>query len=542
MNPKNSKPVHQSNNGPDQAGLLLEEVLHETVVLFGLGISDFLRLIYRHFIVMGLLLGALYFFSQWAVASAGHFYFLHWIDPKIFTVDRLNSLYRFPLWTHVSVIISTILIPVIVFLGFRLRLIRTFYQKKFESIGLINRVGQTPVLILKTKLKHDVSLWRRIRQEVSFTPKGAVKIVSIILGRFLKRRKLQLIFDSKNIPLSGFEEKRDALETAFDRSIEKISHWRGKRSVAITFSDKGLTDFVSYLELERELRLPEASFYIGQSNEGPVYQKIEDLPHMLIAGSTGAGKSVFFKQCLIGLLKSTPNLHLYIIDLKRGLEAVDFKKAPNVKIVKDIAGAVSLLRNVKREMENRFDYLEKEGFKNIVPSRDKRERIIVAVDESSVLHMKRDRFDPEYKSAMQARALIDSISKLARAAAINIVLATQKIDKETIPTTVQENISGRMAFKANTLQGSLVVLGNKEAQDLPEISGRGIWKFGNRQMIVQAPFIDAKVVQECCQKIQTEFKEGKRQLLTPMIQVDQEQTSKMNEQPVFDDEGGNNEE
>jgi DNA segregation ATPase FtsK/SpoIIIE-like protein len=132
--------------------------------------------------------------------------------------------------------------------------------------------------------------------------------------------------------------------------------------------------------------------------------------------------------------------------------------------------------------------------------------------------MKRDKDDPNAPYAIEARSLIDSLAKLSRAAAINLILATQKIDREVIPTTVQENISGRMAFKANTLQGSLVVLGSKDALDLPaEIRGRGIWQFGSRKIMVQTPLVTEEDVLTCTKKIESDFREGKRKFLTPMI-------------------------
>ena len=145
------------------------------------------------------------------------------------------------------------------------------------------------------------------------------------------------------------------------------------------------------------------------------------------------------------------------------------------------------------------------------------DRIIVAVDESSVLYMNRSKHGPDYEQAVAARYLADSISKLSRAAAINLLLATQKLDRQVIPTSVSENISGRMAFRANSLQGSLVVLGTKDAMELPEIPGRGIWNFGTKKMIVQAPFIDEETIKKRCNHLAKEFKSGKRKLLQPLV-------------------------
>ncbi|MCK5073280.1 MAG: hypothetical protein KAQ98_07620, partial [Bacteriovoracaceae bacterium] len=228
--------------------------------------------------------------------------------------------------------------------------------------------------------------------------------------------------------------------------------------------------------------------------------------------------------------ESCQYLQLYIIDLKGGLEAIDFKNAPNVKIIKTMQDAVTLLSQVDKEMKDRFDFLEENSFKGIIPGRDKKERIVVAVDEASVLYMNRSRYDDDYASAMKARKLADSISKLSRAAAVHLILATQKLDKQVIPTSVSENISGRMAFRANSFQGSMVVLGSKDAFDLPEIPGRGIWSVGNRKVIVQAPFIKDEEIKNCCKQIKNEFQAGKRKLFNPMIgEVEKQETKETQE-------------
>ena len=196
---------------------------------------------------------------------------------------------------------------------------------------------------------------------------------------------------------------------------------------------------------------------------------------------------------------------------------IDFAQAPNVQVIKTMDQAVLLLQLVEKEMKDRFAYLEKAQRKQINPEEDKKDRIVVAVDEASVLYMNRSRLDPDYESALEARRLADSISKLSRAASIHLLLATQKLDKQVIPTSVSENISGRMAFRANSLQGSMVVLGTKDACDLPEIPGRGIWNFGTQKIIVQSPYVDEKSIKARCVQIGELFQTGKRKLLNPML-------------------------
>ena len=108
-----------------------------------------------------------------------------------------------------------------------------------------------------------------------------------------------------------------------------------------------------------------------------------------------------------------------------------------------------------------------------------------------------------------------------------MILATQKLSSEVLPTSVTENIAGRMCFRTESLHGSLLVLGNKDATSLPDIRGRGIWSSGNRQTIIQAPYASDKQAQEFSQLIAIEFKRGARKCFNPMI--GREQMKKVNE-------------
>lgn len=288
-----------------------------------------------------------------------------------------------------------------------------------------------------------------------------------------------------------FEEKRDALSSSLGIKIEAIIKNYEAKGVKIILTTKRLSTHVRFANVIDRLK-QEGQFIIGESESGLKVQSIKDLPHVLIAGSTGGGKSVFLKQMLLGLVRSTPKLQMYLIDLKGGLELIDFKPLPNVRIVKTEKEAVAILRKILAEMKSRFEYLEKNRLKSIDCTRDKKDRIVVAIDESSVLYTKSGSDDVLSKLVTEARSLTDEIAKLSRAAGIHLILATQKVSKETVDTKVQENIAGKVCFKMNTLQGSVAILGNKDAYELPQIPGRGIWSLGSQQVEIQAPMLTEK--------------------------------------------------
>ena len=126
--------------------------------------------------------------------------------------------------------------------------------------------------------------------------------------------------------------------------------------------------------------------------------------------------------------------------------------------------------------------------------RDRLDRIVVLVDEASELFTLVRSSKAVRASAESARDLADKIAKLGRVAGIHLILATQKVVKETIDTRVQTNMNARMIFRVNTAAGSMTVLGNKMAADLPEIQGRGIWSVGSQDLIVQTPKLDNEEV------------------------------------------------
>jgi len=394
--------------------------LQELIMMAGMGFAELIKLCYRHYAITIGALAALFVFTRHLTKNAYHVDFLVSIFPDFFTQSRIEWFYQFTLNQHHYTVFSLCLFFISVVLGFSLRFTRTKFSRIFLIAGLSNGEGDTPKLVYK---------------------------------RRLDKYRTEYDFDANGIGISEFENKKERIEARFKMEIESIKHGKHRGRILITFNKRTFPESITYGEISEEKILNLDSFYVGYSMEGILTQKISDLPHMIISGTTGSGKSIFFKSCLLSLLESSPcvpSLQLYIIDLKGGLEAIDFKAAPNVRIIKTMRESVLLLRKVDKEMKSRFRYLEEKGLKNIVPGRDKKERIVVAVDEASVLYMIRSKYDDDYLDAMEARRLADSIAKLSRAASIHLILATQKLDKQVIPTSVSENICrvdlGRIAF------------------------------------------------------------------------------------------------
>lgn len=316
--------------------------------------------------------------------------------------------------------------------------------------------------------------------------------------------KTTLVIKSVGIGIDKYQQKKSDIEASFAEEVDSIANGGNPQIIILYLTKRKLPKLVKYHDVEAQLVKPH-SFIIGESMKGVVTRTLESLPHLLIAGTTGGGKSVFFKQTLVSLLKSTPRLQLYLLDLKRGVEMKEFGELPNVRIAKTEAEACQMLKKIKDEMDRRFEYLEKTGNKEIIPARDKMDKIVVGIDEASVLYSKVKGNTTKAHLINTAREYTDELAKLARAAGIHLIFATQKVSKETIDTKVQENIGGRVCFRMNTMTNSVTVLGNKKAFELPDIKGRAVWASGNDFLEIQAPFLDDDELKNEVEALQEKF-------------------------------------
>ena len=115
---------------------------------------------------------------------------------------------------------------------------------------------------------------------------------------------------------------------------------------------------------------------------------------------------------------------------------------------------------------------------------DQLDRLVVGIDEASVLFTVEKGVRGANKDfALEARELADKLTKLGRAAGIHVIIATQKITKETVDTRVQTNVGAKICFRVGTAPSSVNVLGNTRAHTLPDIKGRAIWSVGSNDLL-----------------------------------------------------------
>ena len=351
------------------------------------------------------------------------------------------------------------------------------FQKAVDCTGLKNAKGQVP------------------------------KIISIISkGEYRSR----VLIEAFGVGLNKFEAQKDSLIAGFRQAIESIVLHKDKGRVEIHLCQHDLPKVIDFQELYTHIKEP-YSFIVGQSLRGPIVQTIRDLPHLLVSGATGGGKSVFFRSTMLSLLKSSSHIQLYLLDLKRGVEVKEFTQLPNVKTAKNESDAVSILGALVKEMNRRYKILEDKGQKLIDPQRDKLDIIIIGIDEAASLFGK--------PSNPLARKHIGELARLARAAGIHLIPSTQKPVKEAIHTETLDNIPARMTFRMISTAASNVAMGGNFAKKLPAIKGRAVWTNGSEQKEVQAPYIDDEVIEAELQTIHQEFNEGTRKNFQPLLET-----------------------
>lgn len=215
---------------------------------------------------------------------------------------------------------------------------------------------------------------------------------------------------------------------------------------------------------------------IGRDVEGnPVTSDLAKMPHLLIAGTTGSGKSVMINTILSTILmRATPDeVRLIMVDPKR-VELSGYNGIPQlyVPVVTDPRQAASSLQWAVAEMERRLKIFEKAGARNIgtfnrMVQEGKFEEHETTVDEMPYLVIVIDELtDLMMVAGKDVEASIVRIAQLGRAAGIHLIVATQRPAAEVVTNAIKVNIVNRIAFKVATSVDSRVILGSGGAEKL----------------------------------------------------------------------------
>ncbi len=251
---------------------------------------------------------------------------------------------------------------------------------------------------------------------------------------------------------------------------------------------------------------------LGKDISGrPVFLDLAEMPHLLVAGTTGSGKSVMLNGLLTSLLLTTDprQVKMVLIDPKR-VELSQFAQVPHLitPVVADVKKAANALSWAVSEMERRYEVLERFGVRSLEGYNDRSEKpmpyVVIVIDELADLMI---------NAAAKVEDAVIRLAQKARAVGIHLVVATQRPSVDVITGMIKANIPSRIAFAVSSQIDSRVILDTPGAEAL---LGRGDMLFkpvsASRPSRIQGAYISEeeveRVVSACASRAAPSYVEG----------------------------------
>jgi len=373
--------------------------------------------------------------------------------------------------------------------------VRGIAQKKIKyklpSIDFLEKSSSKPSLLDANKNRPDAEFMEKIL--LDFGIDGKIKAINngpvVSLYEFEPAPGVKV---SKIINLSEDLARNTSSTSA------RVSVIPGKNTVGIEIPNE-VRDSVSLREIisndkfqKKEVRLPIA---LGKSISGvPIIGDLTNMPHLLIAGTTGSGKSVCINTIIVSLLyKLNPDLCKFILIDPKMLELSTYEGIPHLltPVITDAKKATSALAWTVKEMNSRYKLMSKVGVRNIdgynAKHKLKMPYIVVVVDEMSDLML---------VAGKEIENYIQKLSQMARAAGIHIIMATQRPSVDVITGTIKANFPTRISFQVSSKIDSRTILGEQGAEQL---LGKGDMLFmssANRIIRIHGPYVSEQEIEK----------------------------------------------
>ncbi len=243
---------------------------------------------------------------------------------------------------------------------------------------------------------------------------------------------------------------------------------------------------------KKDIKLPIA---LGKNISGiPIIGDLTSMPHLLIAGTTGSGKSVCINTIILSLLyRHTPEKCKFILIDPKMLELSTYEGVPHLlcPVITEAKKAASVLGWVVKEMESRYRLMTKEGVRNIDGYNTKHKLpmpyIVVVVDEMSDLML---------VAGKEIENYIQKLSQMARAAGIHIIMATQRPSVDVITGTIKANFPTRISFQVTSKIDSRTILGEQGAEQLLGKGDMLYMSSANKIIRIHAPFVSENEIEK----------------------------------------------
>jgi len=311
-------------------------------------------------------------------------------------------------------------------------------QDQLQSIGLVNHAGMVPLLQRKyvDKVNSNITIWE---------------------------------FRNQGIPLDAWENKKTSIEAVLDIMIVKMKYGKGKSHVLL-YTVSAKSDLPELLNW-KDSYLSQDNFVLalGEGLTGPVTVNLANIPHILLGGATGSGKSVLLKLLLMQAIRK--GAEVSIADFKGG---VDFPPAWHKRcwMCFDEQDLLVLLTGLVEELHRRKELFASTGKPNIdqynVATENDLHRIIFACDEVAEV-LDRTGLTKEQKEVVsQIENRLATIARLGRAFGIHLLLATQRPDANLISGQIRNNLNCRICGRADNILSQLILDSTDAANQIPK--------------------------------------------------------------------------
>jgi S-DNA-T family DNA segregation ATPase FtsK/SpoIIIE len=305
-------------------------------------------------------------------------------------------------------------------------------QRKLQDFGIEGRVTQVypgPVVTM-----------------FEFEPAPGVKVSRIVnlsddLALAMKATSVRIVAPLPGKAAVGIEVPNNTRETVYFRQILETPEYQGNKS---------------------KLKVPMGKDIFGAS----VIASIDKMPHLLVAGATGSGKSVAINSIILALLYNArpSEVKLAMVDPKM-LELSVYEGIPHLisPVVTQPKKAAETLRAIVAEMDRRYRLLAEKGNKNIdsynkaAPEAERLPYIVVIIDELADLMMTVQR---------EVEDSIMRLAQMARAAGIHLIVATQRPSVDVITGLIKANLPSRISFQVSSKTDSRTILDANGAENL----------------------------------------------------------------------------
>lgn len=381
------------------------------------------------------------FFKKWTWVAIAAYIFIaialkYWLDTWTYeasdigmTINNIGFKMLFPFLSVGGFIV------LIVFLGTPKGAKRI--NQSLNIVGLVNHAGQSPLLLKRYK-ENSITI-------MEFEPNG--------------------------IPLSDWDDKKEDIETALNMHVENIRYGKSRDKIVLQAisGNENLPDVVHW----KDKYLSDEDFILifGQSRTGQTKINLAKIPHILLGGSTGSGKSVLLKLLIMQCVKK--DAEVFIADFKGGVDFLPIWHE-RCNIITEENTLLEILTELVNELENRKQLFREYGCANISEynkmNAPKIKRIVFACDEVAEVLDKTGLSKEAKELATQIEGKLSIIARQGRAFGIHLILATQRPDANILAGQIRNNIDFRVCGRADNVLSQIILDNTNAAEQIPKDS------------------------------------------------------------------------